>query len=111
MGYRDVSSSETGPQPSLDDLLDRAWSNHEPIPIDYARDVLGDRFRESVLARETLIIRKDGESLLLAPMTWIRVLEKLKTMESAHPVDRQSAAAVADRRIGRLQPGHLDRRP
>jgi hypothetical protein len=86
MPYNDVSSPAVSTHPDLDLFLDNAKSNQHPISLKQARDMLGDRLRESLLARETVIIR-NGEDIWLTSATWIKVLSVLKNQEHACPSD------------------------
>jgi hypothetical protein len=104
MGYQDASSSGIAPRPDLDELLSRAWTQTKPIPISQVRAVLGDRFRESLLAHETMIIEKNGEGLWLAPSTWIKVLTRMKKEGKPPPDDaaQRQPGAVADAAVSAI---------
>ena len=66
--------------PSIPDfpaLIADAQSNRKPVPIDHARQALGDLFEEHELAHETLVIR--GTDFALTPTAWMRLVRRAHT--------------------------------
>jgi hypothetical protein len=72
------------PRPDFERLINDARTNRVSVPMDLTRQILGDLFRDSDLAQETVMIR-NGSDISLTPTTWIRVVRRAQTRAVAAP--------------------------
>lgn len=70
------------PCPDFERLINDARANRVFVPMDLARLILGDLFRDSDLAQETVMIR-NGSDISLTPTTWIRAVRRAQTQAAA----------------------------
>lgn len=63
--------------PDFDRLIAEAGVNRKPMPLDQAKQALGDLFDESDLSQETMVIR-GGSDFALTSTAWIRIVRKAK---------------------------------
>ena len=65
--------------PDFSVLIADAQANRKPVPLERARQELGDLFDEYELAHETLVIR--GEDYALTPTAWVRLVRRAQTKQ------------------------------
>lgn len=63
--------------PDFPALIAEANANRKPVPLDHARQVLGDLFDEFELAHETIVFR--GDNYALTPTAWVRLVQRAQT--------------------------------
>lgn len=66
--------------PDFSTLIAGAQTNRKPVPLDRARQELGDLFDEYELANETLVIR--GDDYALTPTAWVRLVRRAQTKQN-----------------------------